>query len=818
MSPNGRVRLLSAALLGAALGLWTLMPPTGPRVLAFGAAPLALVVAFAAAEILVVTLTFDRETHTFSVSELPLVVGLYSATPGGLVLARIIGSAIALIRWRQQPLKLLFNLCHTALTTVIAVIVWHAVVRLGDPLGPAGWAGVLGGVLLADAVAAAIICVAMRLRTGRSEPGMLRQTLISGTVPAFVNASFGLIAVTVLSVDWRAGWMLTVFAALLVLAHRAHGTLRRRIEALSGLNDFTGSVAGHLAVDGVVDAVLVQLREQLRTDLAEIVLGDGAQRWSTGDEIDAAPSIAARIGRDADDPPLLLSRGTRDGRLRAVLQSAGLRDAMTVPLRGDDGLVGTVSVANRIGEVETFDDDDLQVLQALANHAAVALSNAALADRLRLQVTENEHQALHDALTGLPNRRLFTERLAAAPGPVAVLLLDLDGFKEVNDTLGHGTGDGLLQLVAQRLVDNLPGARCVARLGGDEFVVALDVTSGDQAVGLARRLRESLTAPFALADMALSVDASIGVAMSCADEDAAELLKQADIAMYAAKAARSGVEEYAAELNRSSPERLLLPSELREAIRSGSLTVHYQPKAALGTGDIVCVEALVRWNHPRRGLVPPSEFVPLAEQAGLIAPLTYYVLDAALDRCRRWHADGLDIGVAVNLSTRILHDQTLPTTLAAALDRAGLPATVLTFEITETDIMADPVRTIEVLRRLAAMGVKLSIDDLGTGYSSLAYLKRLPVHEVKIDRSFVMNMSADPEDEAIVEAIVALGHRLGKHVVAEGVEDAETYGRLQALGCDVAQGYWIARPMPGEDLATWLRTWARPATYSVAVV
>ena len=422
------------------------------------------------------------------------------------------------------------------------------------------------------------------------------------------------------------------------------------------------------------------------------------------------------------------------------------------------------------------------------------------------------HQALHDALTGLPNRTLLQDRLDHAlqtaqreQGVLSLLLMDLNRFKEINDTLGHQHGDLLLQQVGSRVRDALRASDTVARLGGDEFAVLLPGADAAGAVRVAQAVLAALAAPFDVKGQDLGVGASIGIALFPAHgADVQTLLRQADVAMYVAKRAGSGYAVYDTKHDGHSPARLTLESALRHAIAHGELILHYQPKAEVATGRVHRVEALVRWSHPEQGIIPPDQFIPLAEQTGLIAPLTRWVLDTALRQCRAWQGRGLHVGVAVNLSMRTLHDADLPETVACLLQRYAIAPGLLTLEVTESALMVDPTQAQSVLERLAQLGVKLSIDDFGTGYSSLGYLKQLPVHEIKIDKSFVIGMSANDKDTAIVRSVSDLSHNLGLAVVAEGVEDRATWDLLAALGCDMAQGYYLSRPLPAADLERWL--------------
>jgi len=425
-----------------------------------------------------------------------------------------------------------------------------------------------------------------------------------------------------------------------------------------------------------------------------------------------------------------------------------------------------------------------------------------------------EHQALHDALTDLPNRVLLHDRLQQAiraaqrdKTTLALLIMDLDRFKEVNDTFGHQTGDQLLGQLGERLGSVLRVSDTIARLGGDEFAMLLPTATIEDARHIAGRLLEVLDEPFALGNLQLEIDASIGIALSPEHgSDADTLLRRADVAMYIAKRTNSGHALYAAEQDQHSPMRLALVGELRRAIDQNELSLYFQPKVSLKDSRVVCAEALVRWQHPSHGLLGPDEFVPIAEQTGLIRPLARWVLEAAVRQCASWRQEGLDLAVAVNLSMRNLHDPEIVDTIRQLLVRWGIPPARLVIEITESSLMADAARAMDVLARLREMGVGISVDDFGTGYSSLAYLKRLPVDELKIDKSFVTQMATDENDEAIVRSTIGLAHDLGLTVVAEGIEDQQTWNLLAALGCDVGQGYFVSRPVPAAILGVWLTT------------
>jgi diguanylate cyclase (GGDEF)-like protein len=424
-----------------------------------------------------------------------------------------------------------------------------------------------------------------------------------------------------------------------------------------------------------------------------------------------------------------------------------------------------------------------------------------------------ERQSLHDALTDLPNRTLLQLRVETALADarrdhsgIALFLLDLDRFKEVNDTLGHPAGDHLLGIVARRLLHAVRPGDTVARLGGDEFAVLMpDVEDPLVAIEVAGRITASLAEPFRLEGVLMDVDVSIGIAL--APEHGADvevLMRHADVAMYIAKGERTGIEIYDVSRDPNSPARLGSVTALREALDRGHLELFFQPKVSLGDGSVVGVEALVRWRHPERGLIEPEEFVPLAERTGLSDRLTSFVLRTALAQTAAWWHQGLSVPVAVNVSMRDLQGSGLATRVLTELESHGLPPAALVLEVTESVLALDAGSAVTALRELSDVGVHSSLDDFGTGYSSLALLEQLPVRELKIDRTFVRRLDDEGGDASMVRSIVGFAHGLGLAVVAEGVETTQAWGALQEMGCDVAQGFRVARPMPAREATQWL--------------
>lgn len=422
-----------------------------------------------------------------------------------------------------------------------------------------------------------------------------------------------------------------------------------------------------------------------------------------------------------------------------------------------------------------------------------------------------QHQADHDSLTGLPNRLLFSRRLDASIArtpdeAMSVLLLDLDRFKEVNDTFGHPLGDHLLREVARRLRRTVRDTDIVARLGGDEFAILLPATNPLGSSVAATKVLQEFDEPFVIQGKTLRIGTSIGIASYPRHaSDSAGIMRLADVAMYVAKRTNSGYSVYRVDLDEHTPAKLALESDLRTGIDRGELRLDFQPKIEIKTRKLIGFEALVRWQHPERGLLAPDEFISLSERTSLIIPLTSWVLDTALKACCRWRIAGYDVGVAVNVSADSVQSVRLPDQIAGLLESNYVPPRSLELEITESVLMDNPAHALDVVSRLSGMGIRVSIDDFGSGYSSLAYLKRLPVDAIKIDKAFVLNMSTDADDASIVRSTIELGHNLGMKVIAEGVENIEVWDLLASGGCDIAQGYYMSRPIPSDDVLAWLQ-------------
>ena len=819
-----KVALFALILAAAGALLLTSVQTTLPRVTDVSLPWWVLLVLFVAADALVIHVEFRGDAQTFSLSELPIVLGWFFATAGDLVIARVLGGLVVMVFIsRQASIKVVFN---TALLFFYASFSLWIFDRMfvASGSGTAGWMAVYAALTAATVVDTLSISCVIRLAGGEARAHEIRKMVAIGVVSVSAVASLALLAVASIQQTPVAAALILVLIGVIYTVLRGYSAIHQRYEKLQQLYEFTQIVNSSPEFGSAARAILQEARELLRSRRAELSLkmpdGDAVMRITIdeNDELrtgvqpeDESDPAFVRAVRDRE--PVLIQRGVKDPALSISLTEHAAKDLITIPLFQGDDVVGAITVLDRLGDVSTFDQEDLKVLGTFANHASMALENARLIDELRKEAEDRQHAAMHDSLTGLANRSHFLQRtveaLARSKGRrlTAVLLMDLDRFKEINDTLGHHHGDLLLQEVAKRLLSAVPQQALVARLGGDEFAVVLpEVASADEAVATAEQIHSIFSRDFNVEGVDLTTDASVGVAIS-PDHGLTpqDLLQRADVAMYAAKdAQQTAVMLYSDEQNEHSARRLSLAAALRQAIDAGDLGVAYQPKASLRTGEIVGVEALARWEHPTFGRVGPDEFIPLSEHVGLMRPLTALVLEKSLKQLSHWRAEGIHLDVAVNLSVRNLLDPNIPNQVRELLERYGVAPGRLTLEITESEIMREPERTIATLTELRELGVRLSIDDFGTGHSSLAYLKRLPVHEVKIDRTFVAQVAHNDMDSTIIRSIVEVARHRGLHVVAEGIEDEQTWHVLRDLGCDVAQGYFLSPPLVGPSFTAWL--------------
>jgi len=821
LRPDAKVTALSLGLGAATIAAHAALLRDGLPSLDWEVAPVwvVLLLMFAATDGFAIHLRVRRGGHAMSLSEIPMVLGVLGTDPTLLVLARVLGggAGLAFLR-RQRGVKLRFNLVLLGVQATVAVLMYRALAGPSDTLGPRQWLAAYAAMLVTDMLADILITAAISLH---DDPGEWRRlpAAMRGVPLVAVTTSIALVSVLAVEHDVRAVVLLGVVSLVAYVAYRAYVRQSQGHAQVEGLYAFTRALDGSLGTGEVTRVVLDQARDQLRAEVAELMLpGDDGRfirtRMTGHGDVETTRHGGATAdawwAAAANGQPVVLKTNSDNGRRDT---SEHPTDGMAVPVPMGDAAAGVLIVTDSLPDLSTFGENHVRLFQALANHASVSLARAGLVDRLRQEVSEKEHLALHDPLTGLPNRRQLLRRLETAlgahespAGMTAVMLMDLDRFKEVNDALGHDIGDALLREVGARLQRRLGSSGVVARLGGDEFAVLLSrVRSEEEAIATGYDLTRALEYPVQVGHLTLNPRASVGIALAPRHgDDATTLLQRADVAMYAAKTTGSGVRVYHPEDDQNTPDRLALIADLREAIQRRDLVVAYQPMLDPASGLITGAEALARWHHPDRGFIPPDEFIPLAEHAGLIRPLTLHVLETALRRCAAWRRIGHDLHVAVNLSPSSLLDGTLPEVVNRMLGQIGVPARALTLEITESSIMTDPRGSRMTLDRMNALGVRLAIDDFGTGYSSLGRLRELPIHAVKIDKSFVQRIAVDGRDRAVVRSAVQLGHALDLEVVAEGIEDRDTYAHLAREGCNLVQGYYVSKPLPADEFVRWL--------------
>ena len=771
-----------------------------------------LLVLFAVAEVLVIHLPSVRSAHTHTLREIPALTGIVFLTPGEYVSAFLVGAGLALVLWSGvRGLKLCFNLSMYALEATVGLSTYVWVLGTADVLSLRSWAAAFLAMLVTVLMSSAAVWGAISFTEGRPETAWLKQTLRSALPASFVNTCMALLVIVLVLRAPRALPLIAVVLLLLVAAYRAYIALASGYSRLTLLHGFIASSGRETELDAVIETTLQEAARIMRAGRAVLLLlpvddyGGGKRIELFEDTVQRSGfDVAAQVG--AWWAPAMRGESVllRSDPVQGSVDRP--RDGIAVPLQVTGTVDAVLLVTDRTFAAETFTTEDLRLLETLAGHGAVNLDKARLVDRLTRLADQRRHEARHDGLTDLPNRLAFREALddAIARGEGgAVLLLDLDDFKDVNDTLGHDAGDTLLTVTARRLDSERLGM--VARLGGDEFAVLLPGADMETAVGCGRRLARLVAAPTSLAEVHLITSASIGVARFAGNESTSdELLAQADVAMHTAKGGSRGVEVHSPADTIMVRRRLELAAALPAALRAGEIRAWFQPQSDAADGTIVSAEALLRWTHPLHGPIPPPEVIALAIRTGVLSQLTATMLDQALHRRAGWAAGGSSLEISVNVAPADLLEGSLPTTVARLLADTATPAHALTIEITESDVMTDPERCLAVLHELAMLGVKVSVDDFGIGHSSLAYLDRLPVHEVKIDRSFVQRIERRASDSTIMRATVALAHDLGLRVVAEGVENDVALERVIAVGCDRVQGFGLARPMSGPVFDAWI--------------
>ena len=829
LTPAVRVRAFTIAIAALAvllyLGVVRELPALPvPFVLPWPVAALG----FYLGETNVVEVHFLRERHSFSLSELPGIVGLFFLTPQDYVLACVVGIGFALLSDRgQSNVKRAFNLAQFSLAAMVALTIFHLIATPAAPPGPREWFAAFAAAAATSALEATLVATAISLSGGAPQFRQLPNMLSFSEMVAMANASLATLAVMVLWVDPRSIILLAVPTLIVFVAYRAYMREREKHERLELLYESSRLLHYAPELDSAIGALLDHARRMFRAERAELLLfpdpaADAAVRSSSGAA--AGPETMVPVTIATDDPlraRTMIETRPFFGRPSGTwtTEPGRVDEAMIGPLVGENGVFGALTVVNRLGEGTSFEADDLRLLETVATQAAVALENGqleqSLAELSRLK-EELRHQAYHDSLTGLPNRPAFVEeveRRIAAPQetaeeglPPVVVFLDLDDFKIVNDTLGHAAGDQLLIGVADRIGQQLRPGDMLARFGGDEFALlpATGATVAD-ALSMTQRIIVGLELPFHVQGTDVLVGCSAGISAVKGDARVDEVLRNADVAMYRAKAdGKHRAEVFDPTMHRSIVERHALSSDLGRSVSRGELAVHYQPIVTLATGQIIGVEALVRWNHPERGPIDPTEFIRLAEDTGTILSLGRSVLRTATRQVVEWHRrPGLEsLGLSVNLSPLQLQHPGFIDEVAAEIREAGIEASDLTFEMTETAMFRDIGATIIALEALRDLGVRIAMDDFGTGYSSLAYLRRFPVDSLKIARELIAapTESDDREAWAFARAIIALGKSLGLPIVAEGIETPEQLRVLRRLGCGLGQGYLFGRPVSGPDL------------------
>src|SRR3954447_31283 len=831
LGPSQRIMLLSATLAAVAVALFVIVVrhlPTAPTALTL---PWVLWAgAFAASEWLEVHVQWNRESHTFSASDLVLAAGLILTSPTHLVTAQVVGVGITmLVHRKQRGVRLAFNLSEYSLGGCLAVMTSSGLTALFGQSW--SWVAALVAVGVCTMTAALSIFGVMTLSEGRVQLRGLWEMIAFSLPFTLGSAAVGVVLARTAVHDPAALALLALPSFLIVAAYRAYTKARDQQENMRLLHEVTSLLHSNGDTHEALGDFLTSIRSAFRANLAELVLmGSNGSDGATVSRsvLDESPLGMAPV-EDAEDYARLLRLAPPSGPLRtrigsgrgrgsqldAYVTERGFKDAMIAVLRTEDRVHGLLLVAGRFGDVTTFSGTDVALLETFARHVATSLERGRLEETLR-QVTDLKeqlrHQALHDALTGLPNRTLFLDRARQSVDMAgrshvwpAVLYIDLDGFKPVNDTFGHESGDQLLRTVANRIRGCLRPADTAARLGGDEFAVLLGGPIDRPGVTrVIERLRGQLEVPVDLGDGRIAtVGMSIGIALGeegIADADA--LIRQADIAMYAAK--RSGGNAhlfYEPGLGEQGDSRQDAEAELAAAVRNGQFTVAYQPLIDVRSGRPIGAEALVRWVDPTWGVRMPDQFIPLAEETGLITDIGAVVLRDACHQAARWVrsiAPDDELLVTVNLSARQLSHDGLVDEVRAALAESELEPRRLVLEITETMLMHDRETAAATLWALKDLGVRIAIDDFGSGYSSLAYLRRFPIDMLKVAREFVDGLGRDANDDAITRAIVDLAGTLGLLTIAEGIETTQQQEHVAALGCDLAQGYLFSRPVDAD--------------------
>jgi len=791
-------------------------PPVHPLIVGV------IAVLFLVSESISMHVEFRRQTYSWSLAELALTIGLVEVGGAWTTLAWAVGLAGLLAVQKYPPHKFVFNVATALLHGSVAVAVLH-VLPPADITEPLRWVELIVAVLVSDLVGALMVTIAIISTAGYPGPQLWREQLVPIAVVSPVIVSVGIVALLLSSLSAWSWVLILPILTVVGLLFRRFGTVAREGNSVERVYDFARRVeqvppdeAGTLQIVEAVrellnaERVALWLPPYLDEEPRLVVSAENGAVWYDGpgdpDDVFRRRAVAAEEGT------VRVSAARADDAEAAALARRGVSDLLGASVTTAAGEPGYLEVCDRRSDVVSFADSDRAALDSMLTHVNAAIRQQQLLTQIR-------YDADHDRLTGLPNRqRLAAELdLLLSADPVGaragLILAALGNYTEVTDTLGHAASDELLLVTAGLLREHAPPTALLARMEGEQFAVLLPGLSLAAAERAARRLREAAATRVRVAGLDLEVTLTIGVAAAPVHgTDSGMLMQRADVALLAA-AGSGGVASYHPVLDQQSLRRLQLGTELEQAMADGQISVVFQPIIEAQSSEIVSVETLVRWAHPRYGSIPPEDFIHLAEQIGRIGPLTDHVLDLALARCRRWLDDDIALSVAVNLSVHCLTEPDLVTRVRRALQRHGVPGELLTLELTEGSVVDDSVRDSTVLADLHALGLRLSMDDFGTGYSSLSQLRQLPIDEVKIDKSFVLGMSTSQGESFIARSIIELAHNLGLRVVAEGVEDELTRNLLTEMGCDKLQGFLVSRPLADERLESWLlaRTGVRSA-------